>query len=334
MKIEACFRNQRILGKGIFFLVFYFCLVISGHSELIIEDKPYENIALYARKMGYQVKWLKLGEEMELVGPQNTAILKGDHRDFEFNGTKIWFGDATRVKANKLYISKKDYINTLRPLLLPQVGGIPKTKKIVIDPGHGDKDEGTVNKKYNLKEKDLALDVAIRVRNLLRKNGFSVDLTRTKDIGIEKGERAFMANRMGADMFVSIHFNAAGNETASGIETFALSIPGQPSTAGYKLESGDDEVFPGNKHNSWNALLGYSLQSALHGDLGARDRGVRRARFKVLKWLECPGALIECGFLSNEEESFKLSHPEYRQKLAASICKGIVKYQRVVEGLR
>src|SRR5690606_15538234 len=127
----------------------------------------------------------------------------------------------------QLHIPEIDYQNTLKPLFFPQQFE-PKRKlyRIVIDPGHGGKDSGALNNSLKLKEKYLALDLANRVKSRLEKLGYKVSLTRTDDTFIGLSERAAIANRAGADLFLSLHFNAVDAASVDGIETFIMTPVG------------------------------------------------------------------------------------------------------------
>lgn len=326
-----------LLAKGwrpyfkAYWLSVSFFLALSVQALVGFDTKYYEEAGQFAKKLGLKAHWHKMGEEMELLGGQSNIKFNGDKKDSFINGTKVWLCNTTHVKGHSLYIHKKDIENTLLPILAPQtIKGNLKVAHIVIDPGHGKNDIGAENKELNIKEKDLALDVAKRLKSILIKEGYQVDLTRTKDEFLERRARAEIANQKKADLFLSIHFNAAGFSAAKGIETFALSNTGQPST-GCKLEDEDHEIFPGNNQDAANVLLAYCVQSTLHNELKIRDRGIKRARFKVLKWLNCPGILIEGGFITNPEESLMLADPLYRQSLAQAIALGVKKYQKTLD---
>lgn len=333
-------RSNWLQGKNCYLKIlfwFFSCwiLITSVQAHVVIDNKHYEEAGLFAKRLGLRARWIKMGEKMELAGGNTLIIFNGDKRDVTINGTKVWLGNITRVKGSALYINRKDIDNTLLPILNPQI-----TKnnlqlfRIVIDPGHGKEDFGAESKELHIKEKDLALDVAKRLKVLLTQEGYQVDLTRSTDEFIEKRERAEIANQKKADLFLSIHFNAAGSPIAKGIETFALSNIGQLSTGDTKLQEEDLDTFPGNTQDSSNMLLAFCVQSALHRELQANDRGVKRARFKVLKWLNCPGILIEGGFITSPEESRLLADPLHRQNLAQAIALGIRKYHRTLEWIQ
>jgi len=212
--------------------------------------------------------------------------------------------------------------------LTPQVfGPPPKLRRIVIDAGHGGKDSGARNDAYGLKEKELTLDVALRLKRMLLQSGYEVVMTRDSDKYIPLEQRPQYANRSNADLFISIHFNAAGSATASGFESFALTPQYQASSKYSKPGRGDEVAYAGNKQDPWNTLLSYHVQRSLVESIDSVDRGLKRARFLVLKHLDCPGVLVELGFVSHLPTAQQLRTAAFREKLAGSLYQGILAYQ-------
>lgn len=225
----------------------------------------------------------------------------------------------------RLTVSRGDYDRTLAPLLWSAPPEARRPRRILIDPGHGGKDPGKQSKELRMDEKYLTLDTANRLAAILREAGYEVHLTRTKDVFLELEDRARRAAVLKADLFVSLHYNAATATSASGIETYCLTPAGQFSTNDPN-NRGSTGALPGNRHDALNIRAAYQVQRALVTRLEARDRGVRRARFSMLKDLSCPGILVEGGFMSNRSEMLRLSQESHRQKLAAAIAEGIAAY--------
>jgi N-acetylmuramoyl-L-alanine amidase len=193
---------------------------------------------------------------------------------------------------------------------------------VVLDPGHGGRDTGAIGG-GGLLEKTVALDLARRVERKLRGSGLKVRLTRKRDRTVDLRTRTTLAAKWGGGLFVSVHLNASVNRSAAGIETYALAVPGLPSTAS---DSGDPTPFPGHAHNGGNIFLAYCLHRALLSGTGAADRGIRRARFQVLREAPCPAALVECGFVSNRIEESRLATAVFRDEIAEAIARGIRAY--------
>jgi N-acetylmuramoyl-L-alanine amidase len=210
------------------------------------------------------------------------------------------------------------------PAARDHVAGALNGFRIVIDPGHGGNDLGTVSRR-GLEEKQLALDIARRLSSLLQKNGAEVTLTRADDRFIPLEARTQTANQAHADLFVSIHGNSSEDRAAAGIETYFFSgampegrsAPGGGLTEAAALDR-EDRRFAGD------------VQKALYGELAKtgplRNRGVRTAPLVVLRGAAMPAILVEISFLSSPAEEPKLHSPEYRQQIAAALCRGIVRH--------
>jgi N-acetylmuramoyl-L-alanine amidase len=166
----------------------------------------------------------------------------------------------------------------------------------VIDAGHGGHDRGGIPGQ-RIAEKEMTLDVAQRLRNVLAASGYRVVMTRNSDVFVPLGTRCAIANSYRNAIFVSVHFNSAKRRGASGIETYFY---------------GRDSL---------------SLASAIHyyvaGGAPSNNRGVRRRGYYVLRRTNIPAALVECGFLTNPTEAAYAQNASYRQKLAEAIAAGV-----------
>lgn len=174
-----------------------------------------------------------------------------------------------------------------------------KFSTVIIDPGHGGRDAGgTYGKVY---EKHLALDTALRVNHLLQKKGYSTRMTRKSDYFISLSGRCAFANKYRNAIFVSIHYNYTYKKHIKGLETFYYSSRSKP-------------------------LASY-IQSGMLRRYRTTSRGVKFARYYVLRHTKHPSALVECGFVSNYSDRARCKKAWYRQKMAEGIVDGIVKYQ-------
>lgn len=194
---------------------------------------------------------------------------------------------------------------------------------VVIDPGHGGKDEGaTAN---GLVEKNLSLDVAQRVEKILKPFNFPVILTRRDDIFIPLEERAAIANRLENAVFVSIHFNHARDRVSTGVETFyapAKVLPNDPLTwVGFFNKPETPPLDNGE------TLAGF-IQASLVLRTDAVNRGIKSRELYVVRHTRCPAVLVEGGFINNPLEATLISNGEYRQRLASAIAEGIMSYQK------
>ena len=178
---------------------------------------------------------------------------------------------------------------------------------IIIDAGHGGHDQGTQSQMYKYQEKHLTLATAMMVRDHLENHGFRVVMTRRRDIFIPLENRSKTANKPRHTLFVSIHFNAAANRKAEGVEIFFY----QPNS------SGDQERAKASKHLA-EAVLKNIIKST-----HAPSRGVKKGNFHVIRKTTIPSILVEGGFLTNKDEMLKLKDPKYLNRIAWGVAKGI-----------
>ncbi len=261
-------------------------------------------------------------DRWEISKGDRVLYLKEESRSAELNGTVLFLNEAFVERQGVLRLGELDYEYTLKPAMDPLALHLG-SRKVVIDPGHGGVETGTRNEALGIFEKDLNLDVAIRVRELLEEVGVNVAMTRYDDRVIALDERLKIANRAKPALFASIHFNSAPNLEAEGIETYVLTPPIAVSSND-SLSSLKQERLSGNGFDYANFEIGYLLQRKLVVDLQRVDRGLKRARFKVLTELPCPGILVECGFLSNGKEAMLVNTPVFRQRLAKSLADAII----------
>ncbi len=296
-----------------------------------IHDTGYVRLAEWARWQGLGWRWLKRDESFQLTNRTTRLQFAVDSREARVNGLQVWLLYPLASRAGDLYISQLDADATFRPLLSParQEPG-RKIKTICLDPGHGGKDPG--NRLPGRQEKDYTLRLAFELRDQLKQTGFKVVFTRSSDKFIELSDRPELARRAGADLFVSLHFNGTegGRAEARGSEVYCLTPAGAASTNA-RGEGARTGAFPGNRANGKNLLLAYQIQKSLVRTLQSDDRGVRRARFEVLRGVTMPAVLIEAGFLSHPEEGKKIFTAEYRRQMARAITEGIQSYKKVVE---
>ena len=292
--------------------------------------REYAPLGDWARSRGLEVRWLKTDEQLQLSNSTTKLVFVTNSREARVNNIQVWLllPLVTRDKDKRVFISQLDLKTTIEPLLAPVRTGT-KIKTICLDPGHGGKDPGNRSGRQNEKQYTLALAKELAAQ--LKKAGFKVSLTRNWDSFVELGERSSAAKRHKADLFVSLHFNGAssGRDEARGAETYALTPAGGSSTAGNGVVRGSS--YAGNRFNSSNLLLAYHIQKSLVAKLGVADRGVRRARFEVLRGATMPSVLVEGGFLSHPAESTKIFSATYRREMARAIVEGIQGYKRAVE---
>lgn len=217
-------------------------------------------------------------------------------------------------------------------------------RTVVLDPGHGGENEGT-KAPGGLVEKEVTLDIAQRLGDLLTASGYQVVLTRQSDASLSLRDRAELANRRRGDIFVSIHVNWLENRQLRGLETFYLGPTNDPylealatrenQQSGYSLADLKDilqQVYAGVRQEE-SRRLAEQVQRSLFAALyqvndGVRDRGVKSAPFGVLTRTDMPAILAEVSCVSNEVEARLLMTPIYRQYLAEALYRGIESYSR------
>jgi N-acetylmuramoyl-L-alanine amidase len=260
-----------------------------------------------------------------LQTPTGAMSLSVGSRLAHFGKSEWQLGFAPQLINGEPYIHALDVEKNIQPLL-NGISDIVITKRIVVlDPGHGGEDPGTKSVIGNHFEKDYTLDWARRLRPLLETQGWKVYLTRTNDVRLSLNDRVDFADRVGAILFISLHFNSAfPNLRQSGLETYCLTPSGMPSNLIRNFPDDSKEVFPNNAFDLQNVELAMRLHRSVLESTKRPDRGVRRARFMgVLRGHQRPAVLIEGGYLSNPQEARLIADPAFRQKLAESIANAL-----------
>ena len=226
-----------------------------------------------------------------------------------------------------------------------------KVGRIVIDAGHGGHDTGTIGPN-GLLEKDLVLDVSLRLGRLLQtKMGAEVIYTRDDDTFIPLETRTAIANKQQADLFVSVHANSSQDPSARGVETYYLNF--NPSPDALEVAARENAVSEKSVHELGDLVKKIALkekveesrefatdvQRALYVGLAGKertmkDRGVKKAPFIVLIGANMPSILAEISFVSNPGDERKLQTPEYRQKIAEALYRGIARYINGLSGVK
>ena len=290
------------------------------------------------------------------VAPEN-ALAEGTREDNADDSAPPKKSSVTRGKAKRKTASSPPEIDAreARPTAagdrsLIRALGL-KIGKIVIDPGHGGHDTGTIGP-AGLLEKDLVVDVGRRLGKLLdNRLGAEVVYTRRDDTFIPLETRTAIANQEKADLFVSIHANSSRDSNARGVETYYLNFTSSPDAL--EVAARENAVSEKSIYELGDLVKKIALkekieeshefatnvQQALHSGLaaknsGIRDRGVKKAPFIVLIGANMPSILAEISFVSNPTDERKLQTPEYRQRIAESLYRGIAKYASGLSGVK
>gem|GEM_PF-83442 len=267
-----------------------------------------------------------------MKGVYGTLAFTGNARDASFNGRKFWMSYPFLKTANgRCYLSRLDVIKLLDPLLR-RVEMAPRhpVKGVVIDPGHGGGDEGATSRN-GYREKQATLDTALRLKAILSAQGIPTLMTRRSDVFIPLEERCDIANKCEDFIFISLHYNC-GPSQAHGIETYSVTPQFASSTSdGSRQKRSDSEKQYGNHSDTLNILLAdYIHREAIKVLSDESDRGLKRARFVVLRETSLPAVLLEGGFLSNSGDARQIVTAEYRQKLAEAVARGIKNYMALM----
>ena len=275
------------------------------------------------------------GKRIEYRTGAARLALETDSREIQLDGVGHWLSTPVLFARGEFWVTTLDILKTIDPVLQRgKMRAASGTWTVIIDPGHGGRDEGTHG--AHSREKDMTLALAKQVQqDLSAVNGLRVLMTRTSDVTFSLEQRADICRSEHADLYVSLHFNAGG--TADGIETYCVPPAGAPPTgrAPYEGETeaiGANAAVANNRFDEQNVWLAHCVQKSLLQATHANDRGVRRARFYVLRFATCPAILVEGGFLSNRVEEEKILTPEYREVLAKAVADGIVAYANKSHG--
>ena len=237
----------------------------------------------------------------------------------------VRLGFAPQLIGDQIYLHPLDVKKTLEPLSRGLAVATSPSRVVVIDPGHGGANPGTRSAVDGRNEKEFTLDWAKRLAPLLEQNGWQVFLTRTNDVDVSLPDRVAFAEMYHADLFLSLHFNSAGEgREQAGLESYCLTPTGLPSSLTRGYDDDLRQVFPNNAYDADNLRYAVRLQRSLLRVNGNNDRGVRHARFLgVLRGQQRPAVLIEGGYLSNPREARRIADPQYRQKLAEAVAKAL-----------
>jgi len=320
------------------------------------------NSAISHYGLGY--KWDSLGKRLTLYRDKKKVVLCVGSKIALVNNLPVKLNGPIRLRRS-IVVIPKDFASTnlarvfakrykaikSKREVLPVHPSAYSIGRIVLDAGHGGKDPGAIGQ-FGLREKDITLDLVNRLKRHLKDSGIDVALTREDDRFISLWRRADIANKRKADFFISIHANAFRSRRVSGFEVYYLSeavddnarAVAAAENASLKYENSSfankkpstaleatlrDIEYSENRVESIE-LAKYITETACR-KLGLKNRGVKGARFYVLKGAEMPSVLIEVGFISNKSEAKRLKKAQYREMLAKAIASGIVGYKKEYE---
>ncbi len=298
-----------------------------------------------------QANWEPATQVLQLVSGTAAVRLSPGFSTALVNGAVCPLGAPVLIQGGQIWVPAQPalrWISRAPAPVKPPPAGVHAIRAIVLDPGHGGYDPGAIGP-GRVEEKAVVLDVAHRLRDRLATEGIKVYLTRADDRFIPLSQRAAFANQRSADLFVSIHANSSRARGAAGYEAYYLSeatddaaralaaaeneAPETEATAPGATKDTDAIVW--DLLNTENRTESRELASAvcrgMKWFLPSQNRGVKSARFYVLKWARMPAVLIEIGFVTNRAEGQRLESAAYRQRVADGIAQGLLTYKTLYE---
>src|SRR5438445_8552014 len=321
-----CWFNVALLTTGI--ALAQPTTFAAGDWQIIrVSGQDYLSVENISRFYGLPAGVVGAGEKIRFETIKNPLEFVSGSRETMINGARSWLCFPLIEQGGKYLVSRTDVAKTIEPLVRPhRVANVGKVETIVLDPGHGGHDKGQVSR-YGY-EKDFVLDAARKLRPLLQAKGLRVMMTREGDYFVPLEVRAQIANAARNSIFVSIHFNATNDDpNATGFEIFSFTPRGAPSTSDGTAAASSVNVQPGSSVDAQSLALSACIYHSVLGHLREYDRGIKRARFAVLRLTKVPAVLIEGGFLTERGESKLISNKDWRAKLAGAIGIGIENYR-------
>jgi N-acetylmuramoyl-L-alanine amidase len=311
--------------------ILFFAVCGSPSRAAVINGHEYVSVTDWARGDGFHTV-SQTRDRIVLASKTSRLVFNVNSAEAEINGVNVRLSFPVASDHGSFLIAQFDVDSAVRPLLFPtRYMDHDKITTICLDPGHGGKDTGNrVRHYYWHNEKTYTLLLAEELREQLRRAGFKVILTRSRDTYVDLPARPAIANKAGADLFISLHFNATGTgkNEVKGVETYCITPVGAASSNA-QGEGSHHTPATGNRWERRSLLFAYEMQKSLVDNLHAGDRDVRRARFAVLRDARMPAILIEGGYMTNPVEGKKIFDAAYRKQMAAAIVKGILAYQKL-----
>ncbi len=306
MMISKIGFSAVLFAGGVFFLSNSATLADSGSSPFFTGRAAYVSVDAVCRTKGLRCNRDPLlknrvvknfsGDFMKLHAGSEYILIQG----------KVVRLEDKIILSNDALWAPPMILKYIKRLELKKPLGVRRIRKIAVDAGHGGQDFGAMSPE-GFKEKDLTLEMATLLRDELQKHGIEVLMTRDKDVFVPLPERARLVNEKSADLFVSVHVNAATTPTMNGFEVYSLA------------DASDDVAKESEK-------LAGRIAGEVEKSVTVAHKRVKAAGFYVLKWTDCPAVLVETAYLSNPEDKEKIKDSAYREKMMAAVARGILDY--------
>ena len=265
------------------------------------------------------------------TGPNGRLTVAAGKGQADWNGLTIALGFSPRLMDGETYLNSLEVKKTLDPLFSTHPWPSNQLHILVLDPGHGGTNTGAKSVLDNTFEKEYTLDWARRAKPLLEAEGWTVFLTRNQDVDMSLGERVAFADKVHADLFLSLHFNSRAQtnlDEHGGVETYFTTPTGMPSNLILYPPDDTTQNYPNNAFDAENLQLAVHIHQAMLRASNQRDRGIRKARFMgVLRGQTRPAVLIEAAYLSDPKEAALAQSPAYRQRLAEALASALAPFQ-------
>lgn len=303
---------------------------VSAEEWTVLRERERDYVSFANVAKFYQFpEYNRVSSSVSLRAPQRVIRAQAGSSELFINGIRFFTSFPLLTRGDQDLIAASDVAKIVEPILRPsRITGTAPVETVVLDPGHGGTDSGASNAWGT--EKAFTLDVALRAAEALRREGFKVEMTRSQDVGVSLEDRVALANKFPRGVFVCIHFNTSNG--GNGIESYALSPAGAPSNASTENHSASSDVqaHDGNASDAANIALTAAIHAVAVTRIGMNDRGVRHARFHVLRDVKIPAVLVEGGFLSDPVEGPRIATAAFRQQLADAIAQGVKTYNAAV----
>jgi N-acetylmuramoyl-L-alanine amidase len=308
---------------------------------------------------GLKYKWDPIVRTATITERSGTVVLRDGSDRILVNGSMRRIERPAVLSGGTLYVPVSFARTCIAPMAqgpaavapveAPPVQQRPKKfsiNTIVLDTGHGGRDVGALGKRLQIQEKEVALSLSRKIKSILESRGIRVIMTRADDTFIPLEKRVDIANKSCADIFVSVHFNASRSKSLRGFECYYLSNATDDNAraleafedSSLKLSDGADAMRSSRLDKTlWDMTLTENrmesgelanyICKSVESSFIIKNRGVRTARFYVLKHTHIPAVLVEAGYLSNPSEEEMITRTRFIDTMAQSIASGILRYK-------